>query len=170
MAKVQVSNETQTKVSSFEQADAAYKAAWDAFETAHKHELESLDKLREDRNAKLDEAIRSLREEAVSIDITLTKRIDAGPLYVQKKWSSFYVPKKLVSELKDHNLFDSALASGIVEERIDVADYEKVKDFLEKSGVAQDFEDCEDGKELTPAVYGPKPIPPFGAEAKERKK
>ena len=44
-----------------------------------------------------------------------------------------------------------------------------VKEYLKAKGVERQFEECEDGRELTPSVYGPKPAMGFGDEAKDRK-
>lgn len=169
MPKFQISSETQQKIDSFEQSDAAYKAAWDQFERAHFQELEALDRMREDRNNKLDDAVRTLRTESAEADITQVKLVKAGPFSVQKRFSQFYAPEKTVSMLKDKGLYDSALRNRVVAEKIELEKYDTVYAFLEREGVAKDFEECEDGQELTPAVSGPKPVPPFGSEIKERK-
>ena len=169
MAKFQVSQETQDKVAAFEQSDANFKNAWAVFEQRLEQELALLDKVREDRNAKLDEARRALRAEAQELSITHCKVVKAGPFSVLKKWSSFYIPEKFVAMLKDRGLYDAAVSAKVVAEKIEVGKFEAVKAFLTNEGVAQDFEECEDGCELTPAVSGPKPIPPFGSELKESK-
>ena len=169
MSTYQVSKETQDKNAIFEQAEAAFKASLEAFERTHELELIALDKLREDRNAKLDEVKRALRAEAVDADITEVKFIKIGKFSVQKKWTHYYSPEKFVALLKDKGLYDSALSAKIVAEKIEVAKFEQAEAFLKTEGVAKDFEECEDGQELTPAITGPKPVPAFGAEQKDAK-
>lgn len=168
MSKFQCSQEVQDKVTDFEMSDKAFKAAWDSFEQSVRAQLEYLDKLREVRNEKLDVAVRLLRAEAVEADITKVKLIKQGPFSVQKKWSEFYAPEKFVGILKDKGLYDQAVAAKVIEERIEVAKFPEAKSFLEAHGVLKEFEECEDGLELTPAVSGPKPIPPFAAEVKSK--
>jgi hypothetical protein len=169
VAKFQFSKDTQDKVTLFEQSDSAFKAAWGALEQKISAELQYLDSLREDRNAKLDEAKRAIRTESVEADITENKSLRIGTFSVQKKWSNFYTPEKFVALLKDKGLYDGALSAKIVAEKIEIAKFDVAKQFLENEGVLTDFEECEDGQELTPAVSGPKPIPPLGAELKESK-
>ncbi len=167
MSKFQCSQETQEKINAFAEAESQYKTAWEQFEQTHSAELEDLDKLREERNSKLDTARRAIREEAAEADITQTKSIKIEPFSVLKKWSSFYSPEKFVHRLRELNLFDSAKAAKIVVEKVDIAKFDTVQQFLNIEGKLKDFEDCEDGIELTPAVSGPKPVPAFGAEQKE---
>lgn len=168
MAKFQCNATTQQKVTEFEEADEKWKAAWSAFETQHQAEIDRLEAVREERNSKLDAARHALRADAEGVDISEVKAFRAGLFSVQKKWSSFYIPEKLVANLKDHGLYDSALAHGIVAEKIEVAKYEQVRGFLTNEGLVKEFESCEDGCELTPAISGPKPAAPLGGEKKDR--
>lgn len=168
MSMFQCSLEAQDKVSAFEQADAAFKAAWEQFEHQHAAELEYLDKLREDRNSKLDEARRILRAEAQEADITRVRFVKQGPFNVQKKWSDFYSPEKFIMRLRELGLYDTALSTKIIQETYNFAKFDVIKNFLKMEGKEKEFEDCEDGIELTPAVSGPKPISPFGAEVKDK--
>lgn len=168
MSKFQCSDEAKAKVEAFELSDKAYRSAWDQFEQAAQQQLDYLDKLREDRNAKLDDAKRKLREEASEADITTVKSVKLGPFNAVKKWSNFYNPEKLVAGLKAKGLYDMAISAKVVAEKIETAKFDEVKNFLTAQGIVKDFEDCEDGNELTPAVSGPKPVPPFGAEQKDK--
>ncbi|MDD1710160.1 MAG: hypothetical protein LUQ37_04530 [Methanoregulaceae archaeon] len=168
MAQYTVSKETQDKIASFELADSTFRKAWDDFEQQAKQFLDYLDKLREDRNVKLDEAVRSLRTEADAQPITSVKTIKAGPFSVQKKQSMFFIPERFLAILKEKGLYDKARDEGAVVEVTEVP-YSKAKQFVHDQGVEDSFAAAEDGKELTPAVSGPKPIPPFGVEGKERK-
>jgi len=169
MSKFQFSQDTQDKVTLFEQSASAFKIAWEALEQKISSELQYLDGLREDRNARLDEAKRAIRTEAAEADITGAKFLRIGTFSVQKKWSSFYTPEKFVALLKDKGLYDNAITAKIVAEKTEIAKFDVAKQFLENEGVLTDFEECEDGQELTPAVSGPKPIPPLGVELKESK-
>lgn len=166
MSEHKVSDEANDKIKVFKEADDAFKKEWEVFETANATALAQLEKLRDDRNAKLDEAKRFLRAETERItDMRLT--YTAGPFKVQKKWSDYYIPDKLVSMLKDRGLLDAALGHGIVVMKTEVAKYPVVKKFLEDNNVAKEFECCEDGEEDSTAIGGAKQIPPFAAELKK---
>lgn len=169
MGKFQGSKELQDKIDDFEKSDITFKSAWSVLEQKMAQELEYLDGLREERNEKLDLAKRALRAEALEASIKDVKFVKIGPFSVQKKWSSFYVPEKLVALLKDKGLYDSAISAKIIAEKIEVEKFDVVKQYLKVEGIEADFEDCEDGMEMTPAVTGPKPIPPFGVEQKDAK-
>ena len=160
------SQDVKDKIKVFQEADATFRAEWEAFELQNASQLEKLEKLRDDRNAKLDEAKRSLRAEADTIDVMRTTFTE-GPFKVQKKWSDFFIPEKLVALLTDRGLYDSALSAKIVQIVVSTAKFAEVKQFLENNGVLKDFECCEDGKEDSTAISGPKQVPPFGAELKK---
>lgn len=164
----QPSNEAQTLISQFQTSDQIFKEAWANFETKHQKELEMLEALREQRNVDLDEAKRVLREESFNADITQVKFIEIGPFKVQKKESKWFIVEKFKSLLEDMGKYDAALSEGVIAEKIEV-DYKTALAWLEKNSLTEKFLSCEDGKELTPAVSGPKPIPSFGAELKEAK-
>lgn len=161
-----VTEETKAKIAAFETADKQFKAAWETFEEAHTTELASLEKLREDRNAKLDEAKRSLRAELETVS-EMRMTATQGPFKLQKKFSDFYIADKLVAMLVDHGLYDTAIAQKIIAVKVETATFEEVKSFLNLHGVAKHFECCEDGKDAPNAISGPKPIPPLGAELKK---
>lgn len=157
---------TQDKIQAFQEADAEFRAEWEAFEQEQATRLEKLEKLREDRNVKLDDAKRSLRQELDVVD-EMRMTTTQGPFKIQKKWSDFYIPEKLVAMLADRGLYDAALTAGIVRVRVETAKYNEVRRFLETNGIDRDFECCEDGEEDSTAISGPKPVPPFGAELKK---
>lgn len=161
-----VSQDTKDCIAAFEQADAEFKKAYEAFERDHEAALQHIDRLRDDRNAKLDEAKRALRQEAERVPEFRTTFYH-GPFKVQKKWSDFYIADKTAAILADRGLYDLAVSSGLVSVRVEVASYDQFRAFLEDRGVAKDFECCEDGVEHSTAVGGPKPIPPLGAELKK---
>lgn len=160
------SQNTQEKIAAFELADQLFKAELDKFEREYELRLQALDHMRQDRNVKLDEAKRALRAETESLD-DMRLTYSSGPFKVQKKWSDFYIPEKLVSMLGDRGLYDQALSAGIIAIKTEVAKFEQVHKFLEENGVTKDFECCEDGEESTVAISGPKTIPPFGMELKK---
>ena len=165
-SKFQCSQETQDRIKAFEASDAAFKQALEQFEREHEAALANIEKLRDDRNAKLDEAKRSLRQETESIE-EMRATFTVGPFKVQKKWSDFYIPEKTVAMLTERGLYDAAVAAKIVAVRVEVAKYEQMKKFLEDNGVVKDFECCEDGEEASTAISGPKTVPPLGAELKK---
>lgn len=153
----------QDKVLAFEEADTRFKQAWEEFEQRHSEELKELEALREERNAKLDAAKRHLRAEAEMITSMRTS-FDVGPFSVTKKWSDFYIPDKLISMLKEKDLYEKALKSKIVSQKTEIAKFEEVRLFLEDCGVLKEFECCEDGQEAGSAIFGPKSIPTLGCE------
>jgi len=166
MSQFQCSTETQNRTKAFQEADKTFKEAWEAFEQEYNLRFQQLEKLREDRNAKLDEVKRSIRAE---VELLVEERMtfQEGPFKVQKKWSDFYIPEKLVDMLSDRGLYDSAVSAKIVAVKVEVAKYAAVKKFLEDNGVAKDFECCEDGEEDSTAISGPKAIPSPGSELKK---
>ena len=159
--------DTKTKLQEFEAADAAWRAAWEQFETAHQHELEKLEQLREERNVKLAEARTTLRNEVQELSYDDITSVKDGRFRAQKNWSQFYSPEKFVAMVRDKGLYDEALANNIIVVTTSVAEFKETKNFLEQRGIVKDFEECEDGREKTTSIFGPKPIPPLGAEFKE---
>jgi len=167
MATTPLSQDTQDKIKAFEEADSAWKAAWEKFETTHQTELENLEKLREERNVRLESARKMLRTEVQELSYEDVKSVKEGRFRAQKNWSRFYSPEKFVAMIRDKGFYDEAVAHNIVIITTSVADFQEVKSFLEARNIDKDFEECEDGKEKTTAIFGPKPIPPLGAEFKE---
>lgn len=166
MPKSPCSDETREKIRAYENADVQFRLEWEKFENEHATQLALLEKLRDERNAKLDEAKRAVRQDTESLDDMRTTFTE-GPFKVQKKWSDFYIPEKLVHMLGERGLYDSAVSSKIVAVRTEVATYPEVHRFLEDHGIIREFECCEDGEESHTAITGPKPIPPLAAELKK---
>lgn len=166
MSDFKPSQEALDKIKVFKEADELFKKEWEEFEQSNGTRLSQLEKLRDDRNAKLDEAKRFLRAETERID-DMRVTFSAGPFKVQKKWSDFYIPDKLVAMLEDRGLYDAALSAGIIAVKTEVEKYDVVKKFLEDHHVAKDFECCEDGSEAGSAISGPKQVPPLAAELKK---
>ena len=167
-APYKITPDTQDKITKFELADATFRKSWDDFEQQAKQFLDYLDKLREERNVRLDEAVRALRTEAEGLEIIDVKSIKAGPFFVQKKQSPSYLPWRFIEILREKNLYNRAKDEGAIVEVTEIP-YAKAKDFVNRLKLESSFAEAEDSKELTPAVSGPKPIPPFGVESKERK-
>lgn len=166
MAEFKASQDTKEKIRLFEEADKLFKREWNEFEDEHSYKLQRLEALRDDRNAKLDEAKRSLRAELETVD-ALRLSFTEGPFKVQKKWSDFYRAEKLVALLTDRGLYDAAISAGVVALKVETGNYEEVKKFLQAHNVEKEFECCEDGKEAGSAISGPKQVPPLAAELKK---
>lgn len=167
MANHKLTQETKDKLQEFETADAAWKAAWEQFEAEHQAALEHLERLREERNVKLEAARKTLRGEVQDLSYDDVKSVKDGRFRAQKNWSRFYSPAKFVAMIRDKGLLDDALSNKIIIVTTTVADFEETQHFLEQRGILKEFEECEDGKEKTVSVFGPKPVPPLGAEYKE---
>ncbi len=166
MSKSPCTDETKEKIKSFQEADLKFRVAWDAFETENATRLAQLEKMREERNARLDEAKRAVRQDTELVE-DMRATFTEGPFKVQKKWSDFYIPEKLAAMLTDHGLYDSAISNGVLAEKIEVGKYDQVHKFLTDAGLVKEFECCEDGEESSTAISGPKPIPPLAAELKK---
>jgi hypothetical protein len=162
-----LAQDTKEKLQAFETADAAWKDAWEQFETAHQQELDKLEQLREERNVRLEDAKKTLRNEVQDLNYEDIKSVKEGRFRAQKNWSQFYSAEKFVAMVREKGILDDALTNRIIIVTTTVADFKEVKNFLEARGIVKDFEECEDGREKTTSVYGPKPIPPLGAEFKE---
>ena len=121
----------------------------------------SLDNAREEMNAALDEAKRALRTDAVDADYRKIKVIKTGPFTVNKKWSGFYIVEMFTELAKGCGVYDAAVDEGVIQVSTTVST-KKAEEFLRKKSLDQKFKACVDGKELTPAVSGPKPIAAFG--------
>lgn len=161
------STELQTKLDLFEGLDKAYKAQYDAFYQKNAAELDSLEDLREKRNIALDELKRASRDEVGALDITQYKSVRVGRLSVTKPETKFFIPEAFVATADQLGLYDRLVEKGAIIEKIEVP-YKEAKAALEELKQVDNFLHCEDGKELTPTVTGPKNIPPFGAEYKEK--
>lgn len=166
MAAFECQEDTKAKIALFEVVDKQFKEAWNAFEAAHERELNELEKIREERNVRLDEAKRSLRAELETID-EMRATFSVGPFKAQKKFSDFYIPEKLVAMLVDRGLYDIAVGAKMVAVKVETAKFDEVKNFLRIHGIEKEFECCEDGMNSPSAISGPKSVPPFGSELKK---
>lgn len=150
------------RIKLYEELDLKFKERWSDFEEKYRAEMSELETLREERNVKLDEVRRSLRNYAETKNDRQPTEI--GEFRVVKKWSKYYNEDKLVEMLVAKGLFALAVGEGIVAKTVKVAKYDKVRAFLEKYEAVQEFECCEDGEDAGVAVFGPKSVPALGAE------
>jgi len=157
-----LSDDTKAKVSNFEASRDKFNKLVTEFFDNHGDELQAMDAAREEMNASLDEARRALRDDAENIPISKVKFIRCGDFEVQKKWSSWYIVEMFVSMAKNCGMYDSALAEGVIEEKTEV-NGKLAETWLKKNSLEKKFASSLDGKELTPAVKGPKPVVAFGS-------
>lgn len=160
-----LSDDTNSKLQSYHKANADLQDAMQSFFDNHTDELAMIDRLREDRNEALDSLKKALRAEAQEQDITEIQAIVIDEFKVQKKWSSWYVVEQFVELAQACGMYDSAVAEGVIREVTQV-DGKLAEEWLRKNSLIEKFSIALDGKELTPAVTGPKEIPPLGSEQK----
>ena len=160
-----VTEDTKTAVRTFEAADAAYQSLFDTFQDEYQSALIQLDTAREERNAALDIAKKALRADAQAADYRSVKELRYGPFKVQKKWSGWYIVEMFVDLITQEGLYDAAVDSGVIRIKTEV-DGNLAAEFLRSNSVEDKFKPCIDGKELTPAVTGPKPVVAFGGTEK----
>lgn len=166
MTDYNCSKDTKIRIEKFEEADLDFKKEWEQFESTHEYELEHLERLRDKRNAALDEARRSLRAEFELVD-SMRLTTTEGPFRIQKRFSDYYIPDKLVSMLKTAGLYDTAVKANIISIKIETAKYDEIQNFLRLHGAEKQFACCEDGVDSAIAIGGPKQVPPFGSELKQ---
>ncbi len=160
-----ISEETKKALDEFSAKDAEFQQAWTHFEQLHEGELIRLEVLRENRNASLEVATKTLREEADEHD---EKVIKYGPFTAMKKESKCFHADMILARITERDLYDDAITAGALEEKVTVK-YAEMKQFLEDRKIYDDFEDCEDSAKLTTAISGPKTIAAMGTETKRKK-
>lgn len=160
-----LSNITKDQVQKFEEADRKFKEKFEEFWDTHADELEKLDELREERNKCLNDARNNLREDAKHVPYQDCKKIHFHEFLVQKKWKSWFITDMFISICKNMNLYDSALAEGVIKVKTEV-DTKLADEWIRKNSLEKALKPSEDGKELTPAIYGPKQVTEFGSEEK----
>lgn len=158
-----LSKETREKIQKFEKAQKQFRELWTKFEELYSEELEHLEQLREERNFLLDEAVRALREDAESLDPRNVKVVAAGQFQATKRWRPFYNPEMFVSICRQLGLEEEAVSLGIIKWSVSV-DYKKAKRWIEERKLEKKFKAAEDGKEMSVAIKGPKPVPSLGEE------
>lgn len=161
-----LSADTKNAVDAFELKDAELQKLLQEFRDKHEAELEELEKLMESRNSALDNAKRKLREEAFSLPYPDVKSVVCGPFRVVKKWSASLLKEMFLEKLEIKNLTQKAKEAGAIVETVEIP-YEEAKAFVKAHGIEKEFLPCEDGKELTPMVFGPKPLSPLGTPQKD---
>ena len=159
-----IDERTDDKIIEFERADEEFREQWTQFEEEHQEELEMLELIRERRNSKLDDAIRSMRENVGDLDHDI-KAIERGKFKATRKWSSFYSPDIFIAISNELGIFDEMVHEGIVTYEIKIH-YDRAKLWLRERGLEDRFMEAEDGRENSAALYVPKPIPSLGAEKK----
>lgn len=160
-----VSQETKDKIEKFEQADQAYRTRFEEFLERHAEELLQLDRAREERNTLLTDATEALRSDAQDADIAEVRTLKYGSFAASKKWSSYYLVDSFVQIAKDAGLYDTMLEVGVLREVTEI-NTKLAEHWLASENLASKFKPAEDGKELTPAITGPKKVPPFGSQVK----
>jgi hypothetical protein len=160
-----LSDDTKNKLATYHKSNAELQDALQDFFDNNSDELAVIDRLREDRNEALDTFKKALRAEAGEQDITEIQAIVVDEFKVQKKWSSWYVVEQFVELAQGCGMYDSAVAEGVIQEKTEV-NGKLAEEWLRKNSLTEQFELSLDGKELTPAVTGPKEMPPLGSEKK----
>jgi len=161
-----LSDDTKKLVALFEQKEAIFQAKLNYFFDAYGDDLTALDNSREEMNAALDDARRELRADAERAPYTKVKTIKFGGFSIAKKWSSWFIVDMFVSLVRNCGMYDSAVAEGVIQEKTEV-NGKLAEEWLRKNSLTQQFRQAEDGKELTPAISGPKAIAPFGSPKKK---
>ena len=155
------SDELQARVKEFEDSDAEYSKTWTDFEEKAKQWFDLLEGMRDKRNRRLDDATRACREEAAQFKTGFR----LGPFRVDSKTRRYFSPEEFVKLARDHNVFDALKNAGAVIEKTEI-DTEKAAEYLKTSDLAGKFIQAYHEDAMTPAVSGPKEVPPFGSPAK----
>ena len=161
-----LSQDTTDALAEFKKADEVFQKALAEFYEDNEKELDRLERLREARNKHLDSTKRGMRADASRAPIDQVKIIKVAPFEVQKKWSPRYIPDMFIEFCKNQGIYDEAVEAGIVVTVTTVPDFKKAKAWVQTKEADDLFQQAEDGKELTPAVKGPKEVPSIGAELK----
>jgi hypothetical protein len=159
-----LSDTAKQKVAKFNEFKAQWDGLFQDFCDKHSSELQFLDNVREEMNTALDEAKRALREEAEKIPYNKVQKIYHGGFNIQKKWSEWYIVEMFLEMARNSGLYDAALAEGVIIEKTEI-NGKLAEPWLKKNSVHDTFQAALDGKELTPAITGPKPVLPFGSSS-----
>lgn len=157
-----VSDCTKKLIADYEARAEEFQLIFKEFQERHQQELMNIDNVREELNVVLEDAKKSLREDAKLADYRKIQRIKVGLFSVAKKWSSWYIVEGFVEIIKELGLFDAAVDEGIINIETKVNGKLAVE-FARKNGIEDELRPVQDGKELTPAVTCPKPVAAFGA-------
>lgn len=159
------SNDVVVKVQEFEEADAQYSKTWTDFEEKAAEWFKMLDSMRELRNRRLDEATRAVREEAVRTKSSFR----LGAFKVDHKTKRYFTPEEFCKVAGQFNILDQLKAAGAVQVETSI-DTEKAAEWLKTNDYVSKFIPTYREEPMTPAVSGPKEVPPFGAPAKAKGK
>ncbi len=168
-----LSQDTKNNVLAFIEADKAFSAKLEAFLAKHSEELLELDNLREKRNVKLDDAEQGIRRDA---DLAPRAKfnekdgapsISYGPFTVVKKLKEWFIPETFIALAERSGVHKSMVDSGAIQIKTEI-DFDNACEYLRKNNMEKTFAAAKDASEMTPAISGPKPIPPFGAQAKKK--
>jgi hypothetical protein len=162
-----LSQDAKNRVAAFLEADATFQAKLLAFFNAHQEELTEIDNLREKRNRSLDDAEQVIRRDAELTNYDKASNITYGPFKVQKKISRFFITETFVALAERTGLYKAALDSGAIRVKTEV-DYDLANELIRKNSADKTFAAARDAKELTPAITGPKQVPPLGAQLKKK--
>ena len=160
-----ITEDTKKKLEVYLERHAALTEEMGAFFEANSDELTIIDSKREDRNEGLDDIKKALRAEVAALDISEVTKVVIGPFTIQKKYTSGYLVEHFVELAQSCGMYDSAVAEGVIQE-ITQVNGKLAAEWIRKNGLETQFLPAEDGKELTPAVSGPKEMPPLGSEKK----
>lgn len=158
----ELDDRTRSKIQQFENVDDEFRERWARFEEEHQEELEFLEEIRERRNSRLDDAIRSLRTNVGDLDHDI-KGVSEGKFKASRKWSNFYVAKTFVAISERLGVYRDMIRENIIVYTVKI-NYPRAKMWIEGRGLEEHFSEAEEGVEKTTAVYGPKPVPSWGAE------
>jgi hypothetical protein len=158
------SKDVQTRVKEFEDADAEYTKTWADFEEKAKQWFDLLEQMREKRNRRLDDATRAVREEAIRFKTSFR----LGAFRVDAKTKRYFSPEEFVRLAQTNQLLDGLKTAGAVIEKTEI-DTEKAAEFLKNKDMVGKFVSAYHEDPMTPAVSGPKEVPPFGTPTKAGK-
>lgn len=160
-----ITEATKQKLEVYLERHAVLTAEMGEFFENNADELTIIDSRREDRNEGLDDIKKALRAEVAELDISEVTKVVIGPFTIQKKWTGSFHVEHFVELAQACGMYDSAVAEGVIQEVTQV-NGKLAGEWLRKNGLEKQFLPAEDGKELTPAVSGPKEMPPLGSEKK----
>ncbi len=162
-----LSQDTKNKIMAYVEADRAFQERLAQFFASHPEELVEIDNLREKRNRALDDAEQVMRRDAELTNYDKAASITFGPFRVQKKLSQWFIPETFVTLAERQGMYKAALDSGAIRIKTEI-DTDMANEFLRKNSLDKVFAAAKDAKELTPAITGPKQVPPLGAQLKKK--
>jgi hypothetical protein len=162
-----LSQDSKNKVMAFVEADKAFQARLEKFFADNPEALLEIDNLRELRNRALDDAEQNIRRDATLANYDKVTKIEFGPFSVQKKKSEWFIPETFVSLAERSGNYKALLDGGAIRIKTEI-DFDLATAFLKLHSLDKTFVAAKDAKELTPAISGPKIVPPLGAQLKKK--